>query len=289
MRRKNSNFPRRPHCPHNCGMRVALGLEYDGTAFAGWQSQPGGVGAQDALESALAAVCGAHVRTFAAGRTDAGVHAAMQIVHFIPPTQPNLPLSAWTRGVNTMLDRSMSVLWAREMPDDFHARFSACGRRYQYLLLNRAQRPGLLRGKVGWRFGKLDERAMQSAADLLTGRHDFTAFRAAGCQAKSPVRELRSLRVRRTRGTGTGEGELLVFDFHADSFLHRMARNLTGALIHVGIGRQGVEWPRKLLESRDRALLPPPAAPQGLYFIGAEYGAEWDLPPTCRPVAAETG
>ena len=270
-------------------MRVALGLEYDGAAFAGWQSQPGGAGAQDALESALASVCGAPVRTFAAGRTDAGVHAMMQVAHFIPPPRPVLPLSAWTRGTNAALHRSMSALWAREMPDDFHARFSARARRYQYLLLNRPQRPALLRGKVGWRFGALDENAMQAAADLLTGRRDFTAFRAADCQAKSPVRTLHSLRVRRTRGTGTEAGELVVFDFHADSFLHRMARNLTGALIHVGSGKQGVEWPRALLEARDRAALPPPAAPHGLYFSGAEYGEEWDLPPTTRPAAAETG
>ena len=260
----------------NCGMRVALGLEYEGGEFAGWQSQPGGIGAQDAVESALAGVCGAAVRTFAAGRTDAGVHATMQVVHFIPPTGRALPLSAWVRGTNAGLHRSISVLWAREMPDDFHARFSARARRYQYMLLNRAQRPAILRGKVGWRFGGLDEKAMQSAADLLAGRRDFSAFRAASCQAKSPERNLHFIRIRRA-------GDMVVFDFKADSFLHRMARNLTGALIHVGRGRRGVEWPRELLEARDRAALPPPAEPQGLYFIGVEYAPEWNLPETFRP------
>ena len=266
-------------------MRIVLGLEYDGGAFAGWQSQRGVAGAQDALETALQNLCGENVRTFAAGRTDAGVHAAMQIVHFTPPISPPnrpLPLSAWTRGTNTHLHRAISVLWAQEVPDDFHARFSARARRYQYLLLNRPQRPALLRGRVGWRFGALDENAMQSAADLLAGERDFTAFRAASCQAKSPVRNLHFIRVRRT-------GDLIALDFKADSFLHRMARNIIGALIHVGAGKRGAEWPREILESRNRAALPPPAAPQGLYFIGAEYAPEWNLPPTFRPapLAAE--
>ena len=257
-------------------MRVALGLEYDGGEFAGWQSQPGGAGAQDALESALAKLCGSPVRAFAAGRTDSGVHATMQIVHFTPPPRRPLPPSAWVRGTNAGLHRSAAVLWAREMPDDFHARFSARARRYQYLLLNRAQRPAVLRGRTGWRFGRLDAGAMQSAADLLTGERDFSAFRAAACQAKSPVRVLHFIRVRR-------RGELVVLDFKADAFLHRMARNIAGALIHVGRGRRGVEWPRQILEARDRAALPPPAEPQGLYFIGAEYAPEWNLPETIRP------
>lgn len=267
-------------------MRVVLGLEYDGAAFAGWQSQPGGGGAQDALESALAQVAGAPLRTFAAGRTDAGVHALMQVVHFAPPPRPALPLSAWTRGTNAFAARDLAVLWAREMPDDFHARFSARARRYQYLLLNRPQRPAMLRGKVGWVFGPLDERAMQAAADRLLGTHDFTAFRAAGCQAKTPVRALHSLRVVRTQAAATTPDELVVFDLRADSFLHRMARNLVGALIHVGRGKRSIEWPREILDARNRAALPPPAPPGGLYFLGAEYGPEWsqyNLPPTIRP------
>ena len=257
-------------------MRVALGLEYEGGEFAGWQSQPGGGGAQDALESALEKVCGSFVRTFAAGRTDAGVHATMQVVHFVAPPARPLPLSAWVRGTNAALRRSAAVLWARETPDDFHARFSARARRYQYLLLNRPWRPAVLRGRVGWRFGRLDAAAMQAAADLLAGPRDFSAFRAASCQAKSPVRNLHFVRIRR-------RGELVIFDFKADAFLHRMARNLAGALIHVGRGKRGIEWPLQLLESRDRAALPPPAEPQGLYFLGAEYAPEWNLPETVRP------
>ena len=262
-------------------MRITLGLEYDGAAFTGWQSQPNGASAQDALETALKNLCGSPLRTFAAGRTDAGVHASLQIIHFTPPSNRPLPLSAWTRGTNANLHRSAAVLWAREMPDDFHARFSARARRYQYLLLNRPQRPALLRGRVGWRFGPLDENAMQSAADLLTGERDFTAFRAASCQAKTPERNLHFIRVRRA-------GDLIAMDFKADSFLHRMARNIAGALIHVGAGKRGVEWPREILESRDRAALPPPASPQGLYFIGAEYAPEWNLPPTFRPAPLAT-
>ena len=254
-------------------MRIVLGLEYDGGAFCGWQSQPDGGGVQDAVERALAEVAGCPVRTFAAGRTDAGVHAAMQVVHFVPPV--SRPLSAWLRGTNAALDRAAAVLWAHAAPDDFHARFSARARRYQYFILNREHRPSLLRGKVGWVSRPLDAEKMDAAARLLEGRRDFSAFRAASCQAKSPVCDLRRFRV-------TRRGEWVAADFVADAFLQRMARNLAAALVPVGRGLRPPEWVLAEVLSR-RVRRPPPLSPGGLYLVGADYAPEWGFPPTFRP------
>src|SRR5690606_33876142 len=182
-------------------MRVALGLEYDGGRFCGWQSQPSGCGVQDALERALAAIAGRFVRVAAAGRTDSGVHATAQVAHFDAPVER--PLTAWVRGVNSELPQGVAVLWAQPVADAFHARFSATGRAYTYLLLNRASRPGLAAGRVGWFHRPLDVERMRAAASLLLGRHDFSAFRAAECQANSPLRELRRVEIER-------RGELVV-------------------------------------------------------------------------------
>lgn len=256
-------------------MRVALGIEYAGGAFCGFQSQPAGCGVQDALQRALAAIAGHPVTAIAAGRTDAGVHAALQVVHF--DTRARRPENAWVRGTNAHLPGSIAVLFARDVPDDFHARFAATGRHYTYLLLNRPERPGLFAGRVGWYHRPLDVRAMHTAAQHLVGTHDFSAFRAAECQAKSPVKTLH-------RADVSAAGTLLRIDFHANAFLHHMVRNIVGALVAIGAGKLPVAGMADLLRGRDRTRAPATFAAEGLYFAGAEYDARFALPPTVRDV-----
>jgi tRNA pseudouridine38-40 synthase len=249
--------------------RIALGLEYDGRAFQGWQTQPGGNTIQDHLEAALAMIHGAPARTMTAGRTDAGVHASAQVAHF-DAINPR-PEQAWVRGVNAYLPRGISVLWARRVPEDFHARYSARERLYRYLLLNRPVRPALLAGRVGWMHGRLDVAAMNRAADCLLGTHDFSAFRAAECQAKTPIRDLREASI-------TRNGEMLTFQFRANAFLHHQVRNLVGALVWVGLGRRPPEWLAEVLECRDRARAAATFPPDGLYLAGIRYDPRYDLP-----------
>ena len=256
-------------------MRIALGLEYCGTSFTGWQTQPDGRGVQDALERALATIAAAHVGTIAAGRTDAGVHATMQVVHF--ETGATRPETAWVRGVNSNLPSSIAVLWARPVAHEFHARYDAIRRHYTYLLSSRAVRPALLAGRIGWYHRALDVALMTEAAGALVGTHDFSAFRAAECQAKSPIRTVSTVSVTMT-------GEHVRFDFSANAFLHHMIRNIVGALVYVGAGKRPAAWIGELLAGRDRTRAAPTFAPDGLHFTGAEYDARWELPPTCRPV-----
>lgn len=251
------------------GMRVALGLEYDGRAFCGWQSQATGCGVQDALEHALAEIGGHAVRVAAAGRTDAGVHATAQVAHF--DTTAARPLSAWVRGSNTELPDGVAVLWAQPVGERFHARFSATGRAYTYLLLNRPARPGLAAGRVGWFHRRLDVERMREAASALVGRHDFSAFRAAECQADSPVRELRHIEIER-------RGDLIVFRLAANAFLQRMVRNIVGSLVYVGKGKHPPSWLGEVLASGDRACAAPTFAPDGLYLSEVEYDDAWGLP-----------
>jgi tRNA pseudouridine38-40 synthase len=253
-------------------MRLALGIEYDGRRFCGWQSQPSGCGVQDALERALASIGGAFVRVAAAGRTDTGVHASAQVAHF--DTSVERPLSAWVRGVNTELPDGAAVLWAQPVAAQFHARFSATGRAYTYLLLNRASRPGLAAGRVGWFHRPLDVERMQLAGRLLLGLHDFSAFRAAECQAESAVRELRRVDIER-------RGELIVMRFAANAFLQRMVRNIVGSLVYVGKGRYPPQWMGEVLAGRDRAAAAPTFAPDGLYLSAVEYDSAWGLPQPC--------
>lgn len=250
-------------------MRVALGLEYCGTDFHGWQSQPQGNTVQDVLEFALAQIAGERTSVLCAGRTDAGVHASQQVVHF--DTQVERPLTAWVRGVNSHLPAGVAVRWALPVGDEFHARFSARGRRYRYLLLNRPQRPGLWQGRLGWFHLPLELAAMQDGAARLLGEHDFSAFRAANCQAKSPVKTMTRAEVRRF-------GSLLVFDFEATAFLHHMVRNLVGSLVYVGKGNQPAAWVDELLQARDRTAAAPTFSPDGLYFRGPIYEPHWGLP-----------
>lgn len=256
-------------------MRVAIGLEYDGTGFAGWQSQPGGNTIQDHLETALAHIAGHGLRVHCAGRTDAGVHAMGQVAHF-DAANPR-PESAWVRGANTHLPPGIAVRWARVVADDFHARFSARSRSYCYLLHNAPVRSAHAHNRSGWFHLPLDVEAMRAAAGLLLGEHDFSAFRAAECQAKSPVKRLLQAEIHH-------RGEYLQLRFRADAFLHHMVRNLVGALVYVGKGRHPPQWIGELLTGRDRSLAAPTFSPAGLYLTAVEYEARWQLPGNGRMI-----
>ncbi len=255
-------------------MRIALGLEYDGSAFCGWQTQPGGCGVQDHLQAALASLAASPVEVVAAGRTDTGVHAAAQVVHF--DTEAQRDENAWVRGTNSNLHPSARVVWAREVAADFHARYGARSRTYRYFLLNEPVAPAVMRGRVGWYHRPLDTGAMATAARLLVGEHDFSAFRDAQCQAKSPVRTMSDVAVER-------RGNLIAFTFRANAFLHHMVRNLVGSLVYVGAAKQPPEWIGTLLAARDRTASAPTFMPDGLYLAHVEYDAVHALP-AFRPV-----
>jgi tRNA pseudouridine38-40 synthase len=250
-------------------MRIALGLEYDGSRFLGWQTQPGGGTVQDALEAALSAIAGGGLSVIAAGRTDRGVHAREQVVHF--DVEVERPTSAWVRGVNALLPPSIAVLWATPVDAEFHARYSARARGYRYVLINRPVRPALAAGRVGWFHAPLDVAAMQAAAQHLIGTHDFSAFRSSECQAKTPVRTLHALHIEQ-------RGERIDFVVRANAFLHHMVRNFVGALVYVGKGRFPPHWTRELLASRDRSRAAPTFAAEGLYLEAIDYEACWGLP-----------
>lgn len=250
-------------------MRIALGIEYDGSRFLGWQTQPGGGAVQDALEHALGTIAGAPIALTCAGRTDRGVHALAQVAHF--DTHAARPDSAWVRGVNALLPEAVAVLWARPVEAEFHARYSARSRTYRYLLLNRRVRPALAARYAGWHHAPLDLEAMRDAAARLVGEHDFSAFRAAECQAKSPVRTLHSVAIER-------RGERIEFTLRANAWLQHMVRNIIGALVHVGKGAERPEWAGALLASRDRARGAATFGAEGLYLETVEYEARWNIP-----------
>ena len=252
-------------------MRLALAVEYDGSSFRGWQQQPGGGTVQDALQDALQQFARMPVSVVCAGRTDAGVHALGQVVHL--DTQLERSMFAWVRGANTFLPAAVAVRWAQIVANDFHARASAYSRHYRYLLINRAHRTGVWHGKAGWYHHPLDVAAMQTAADLLLGERDFSAFRAAECQAISPVKIMRRAEVRRF-------DDLIVFDFEASAFLHHMVRNLVGSLVAVGQGKHAPEWIAELLTRGDRRLAAPTFAAAGLYLAAVRYQPHWGLPNT---------
>ncbi|MDR0274537.1 MAG: tRNA pseudouridine(38-40) synthase TruA [Burkholderiaceae bacterium] len=250
-------------------MRLALGLSYCGSSYHGWQSQPSGRAVQDQLERALARFAAAPVATVCAGRTDAGVHALMQVVHLDTPLR-RAPFS-WVRGVNRYLPPGIAVQWAQPVLDEFHARASALARRYAYVVLESPVRPSVEAGRAGWVFRPLDGTAMRQAALRLIGEHDFTSFRASACQAPSPVKRLTRLAIAR-------KGAYWRFDFEADAFLHHMIRNLMGCLIQIGQGLHPPEWIGQVLAARNRAAAAPTFAPDGLYFLGPVYGPQWGLP-----------
>lgn len=249
-------------------MKIALGVEYDGSGFHGWQYQGDVRCVQETLEQALSKVANHSVRVHCAGRTDTGVHACGQVVHF--DTEAERSDRSWILGSNSNLADDVSVAWARVMPEDFHARFSAIGRHYRYQIINRPFRSALWRNRAVWIHQPLDAERMQRAAQGLVGTHDFSSYRALACQAKHPVRTLHSLRVRR-------EGEMVSIEAHANAFLHHMVRNIAGVLIAVGKGEQPESWATEVLEHRDRTLGGVTAPPQGLCLTGVDYPREFGL------------
>lgn len=250
-------------------MRVALGLSYDGSAYEGWQSQPSGRTVQDQLEQALSRFCDEPIRTLCAGRTDAGVHALMQVVHF--DTSAERAENAWVRGPNSLLPPGIAIQWARHVRESFHCRTHALARRYAYVLLESPVRPSLEAGRVGWVFRPLDQAAMERAASDLIGEHDFTSFRAAQCQSHTPVKTLHQIRISR-------RGAYWRFDFQANAFLHHMVRNLMGCLVQVGQGLRQANAMPEVLAARDRNAAAPTFSPDGLYFLGPVYEPHWGLP-----------
>lgn len=252
-------------------MRMALGISYNGQGYEGWQSQPSGRTVQDHLEAALAkfTASGEPISTLCAGRTDAGVHGLMQVVHF--DTALVREEFSWVRGTNVFLPPDIAVQWARRVPEEFHARASAVARRYAYVLLESPVRPSVESGRAGWVFRPLDGDAMRQAAALLLGEHDFTSFRASACQAKTPIKTMRRIEIAR-------RGPYWRFEFEANAFLHHMIRNIMGCLILVGQGLQKPGWMSQVLAARDRDAAAPTFAPDGLYFLGPVYDARWNLP-----------
>jgi tRNA pseudouridine38-40 synthase len=250
-------------------MRVALGIEYDGTSYNGWQRQKNGIGVQQRLEEALAVVANETVEVVCAGRTDTGVHASGQVVHF--DTSADRSERGWLLGVNTNLPPDISVSWVKPVSDDFHARFSATSRRYRYLILNRLQRSALHRHRAWWVHQPLDEKLMHEAAQALLGEHDFSAFRAAGCQAKNAMRELTFISVKR-------RDDWVTVEVSANAFLMHMVRNITGTLAAIGQGEQPVGWAAEVLASRDRTLGGVTAPPHGLTLVAVDYPDVFGIP-----------
>ena len=257
-------------------MRIALGVAYRGQGYQGWQSQPGGSTVQDTLQTALAAFVGAPVMTVCAGRTDAGVHALQQVVHL--DTEVSRENFSWVRGSNRHLPDDIAVQWALPVADSFHARNSAKGRRYRFIVRESPVRPALEAGLCGWSFRKLDGDAMRSAAECLIGEHDFSAFRSAECQAPTPVKTLRGLSI-------TRRGAYWRFDFDGNAFLHHMVRNLLGCLIVIGSGRQAPGWMAEVLASRSRDAAAPTFPADGLHFVGPYYDPALAIPES--PTAAD--
>ena len=251
-------------------MRIAMGVEYDGTAYSGWQIQVGTATVQETLERAVSRVADHPVRLHCAGRTDAGVHGLGQVVHF--DTQAVRTPRNWVLGTNVNLPPDVNVNWAKEVPGDFHARFSAVNRSYRYLILNRTTRSAIDRDRAVWIHRPLNAGRMREAARHLEGTHDFSSYRALGCQAKSPVRTVSRLAVER-------QGERITIEVTADGFLHHMVRNMAGVLIAIGEGDHPVEWTREVLAFRDRTLGGVTAPPQGLYLVGVGYPEAFGLPP----------
>ena len=256
-------------------MKIALGVEYDGNRFHGWQVQQEGVRTvQLCLEQAVAKVANHDVRLFCAGRTDAGVHAVGQVAHF--ETDAFRTERQWLLGINVNLPDDVSINWVKFVDDDFHARFSAMSRSYRYFIWNRPTRSALLTGKVNWTHYDLDHEVMHQAAQDLLGTHDFSSYRALQCQAKSPIKTLHKLDVERN-------GDMIVLRLHANAFLHHMVRNIAGVLIAIGRHERPVNWAAEVLSYRDRTLGGVTAAPEGLYFESVEYPEEFMIPQTQFP------
>lgn len=257
--------------------RIALGVQYDGSPWQGWQTQLSRNTVQDKLQSALQQFTQTDIQTTCAGRTDAGVHGLEQVVHF--DTELERDTFAWTRGLNTYLPPSIAVRWACDVStaiagndgQDFHARFSARARTYHYLLYNNPVRSPLLVGRAGWVFRPLDVEKMQAAANHLIGTHDFSAFRSSQCQAKTPIKTMHEVRI-------VKRGDLIVFTLRASAFLHHMVRNIVGSLIFTGTGSRDVGWMKEILDAGQRERAAPTFMPDGLYLAKVDYDPAWGLP-----------
>ena len=252
-------------------MRIALGITYNGSAYEGWQSQLSGNTVQDKLELALAKFCNQPVRVNCAGRTDAGVHGLMQVVHF--DTVLEREIASWVRGTNAFLPSDIAVQWAHVVPNEFHSRGSAIARRYAYVVLESPVRPSVEAGRVGWVYRQLDGDNMRRAAAYLLGEHDFSSFRAAQCQAKSPVKIIQRIEITQRRNSNYWR-----FEFEANAFLHHMIRNIMGCLVAVGQGLERPEWMAEVLAAKRRDAAAPTFSPDGLYFLGPLYDEKYGLP-----------
>ncbi|MBL1277561.1 MAG: tRNA pseudouridine(38-40) synthase TruA [Ectothiorhodospiraceae bacterium] len=251
-------------------MRIAMGIEYDGSHFCGWQAQKQDVPTvQGNLEAGLSQVANTPVNVICAGRTDAGVHGCGQVIHF--DTEAQRRERSWVSGTNANMAHTVAVLWATPVDETFHARFSALRRRYRYVIATRAIRPTFAAGRVSWDHRHLDVPRMQQAAQHLLGEHDFNAYRAVACQAHNSVRTIHQLEVQR-------RDDLIIIDLEANAFLQHMVRNIAGVLMAIGAGEQAIDWSREVLETRDRTQGGVTAPPHGLYFMGVEYPPEYALP-----------
>ncbi|NNG14409.1 MAG: tRNA pseudouridine(38-40) synthase TruA [Gammaproteobacteria bacterium] len=249
--------------------KIALGIEYNGSAYNGWQKQKHGTGVQEPLEKALSYVADEEIKVVCAGRTDSGVHAASQVVHF--ETNAERDEQAWRQGTNTKLPNDICVNWAMPVDDEFHARFSALKRYYRYVICTRRVQPAILNNLVSWDYRSFDTQRMQQAAACLRGEHDFSSYRAVHCQAHSPIRTVHQLEVRRS-------GDFIFIDIEANAFLHHMVRNITGVLMAIGAGEKPVNWAEEVLAHRDRRLGGVTAPPHGLYFMKVSYPDEFMIP-----------
>lgn len=258
-------------------MRIALGVEYDGHGFYGWQKQQGLTTIQGQLESALSIIANEPIHLFCAGRTDAGVHATAQVTHF--DTQANRSLKAWVMGTNTHLPPQISVRWAQAVDDQFHARFSAVSRTYHYLIFNNPFKPAILHSRVTWHAYPLDEKRMQAAANYLIGELDFTSFRASECDSKSPMRNVHHITVQRHH-------EFISVEIQANAFLHHMVRNIMGVLLKIGEGLREPDWALTVLQAKDRRLAAETAPPTGLYLIHVGYSKDYAFPQNSSTILA---
>ena len=258
-------------------MKIALGIEYCGTPYCGWQRQDVSNSVQAFVENALSSIADQKIKVYCAGRTDTAVHALHQVVHF--ETDVERKMYSWIVGSNVNLPHDISILWAKEVEDDFHARFSATTRTYRYIILNRRSRPGLHAGKVTWERQPLDESRMQLAAKSLIGEHDFTSFRTVACQAKSPNRDVKRLDIKRV-------DDYVIFDIEANAFLHHMVRNIAGVLIKIGCGEADISWAAEILALKDRTKSAKTAAADGLYLAMINYPEKYGIPVPVNPQCA---